>query len=581
MSDPVIFKELHLRNFLSFGNSFTKIDLTPGGSTLIVGENIDASGANGAGKTVLINAITYALFNKPFDNIALQRLINGTQNSKNTLMEVRLVFCRGDDTYEIHRTRGEQFNIKVTMNDDDITLDSVAGNDSLIEQIIGISYDLFTKIVIFSGNSTPFLQMPVAQQRQQIEELFNITMLTEKAAKLKEVIRETDSSISIQSAVIKEQESQISLYEKQLAAAEQRVVKWQSDWEAQILSLRDNLDKMQNIDIALEKELHAIVDDTEKKLASLSNTVTLQKRDVSTLTSELKKLEVEIGHLADDTCPYCLQAFADAKDKLGKLHASTREKNEKLIAAKSQLATNEEEIAVLKSIISDARANMTFDSVDLLLKAERMAESAVQKIEDLTNSSNPHIEALEQLQSCARTEISYSKIDELKRDIEHQQFLLKLLTDKNSFIRRKIINRTVPFLNSRLNSYTKELGLPHVVKFDTDMSCAVSEYGRELDFGNLSSGEKKRVNLALSLAFRDVLHHLHSRINCLFIDEIDASLDGAGVDNVFRLLKNKARDDRLGLWIISHRPEAVSRFDRTLTVRKENGFSRIVEEEYD
>jgi DNA repair exonuclease SbcCD ATPase subunit len=110
------------------------------------------------------------------------------------------------------------------------------------------------------------------------------------------------------------------------------------------------------------------------------------------------------------------------------------------------------------------------------------------------------------------------------------------------------------------------------------MSCTVSEYGRELDFGNLSSGEKKRVNLSLSLAFRDVLHHLHSRVNCLFIDEIDASLDGSGVENVFKLMKTKVRDEGLGLWIISHRPEAVGRFDRAVIVRKENGFSRIVSE---
>ena len=111
------------------------------------------------------------------------------------------------------------------------------------------------------------------------------------------------------------------------------------------------------------------------------------------------------------------------------------------------------------------------------------------------------------------------------------------------------------------------------------MSCTVSEYGRELDFGNLSSGEKKRVNLSLSLAFRDVLHHLHARVNCLFIDEIDASLDGSGVESVFRLLKQKSRDEGLGLWIISHRPEAIGRFDRTVTVRKQNGFSRIVSDD--
>ena len=126
--------------------------------------------------------------------------------------------------------------------------------------------------------------------------------------------------------------------------------------------------------------------------------------------------------------------------------------------------------------------------------------------------------------------------------------------------------------------YTKDFGLPHVVKFDDDMTCSVAEYGRELDYGNLSSGEKKRVNLSLSLAFRDVLHHLHAKVNCLFIDEIDASLDGPGVEAVFKVLKQKTRDDSLVTWIISHRPEAVGRFDRQMIVRKENGFSGIVQD---
>ena len=154
--------------------------------------------------------------------------------------------------------------------------------------------------------------------------------------------------------------------------------------------------------------------------------------------------------------------------------------------------------------------------------------------------------------------------------------MLKLLTDKNSFIRRKIINKTIPFLNTRLNYYTSELGLPHLVKFDDDMSCTVSEYGRELDFGNLSNGEKKRVNMALSLSFRDVLHHLHGKVNLMFIDEIDGgSLDDLGIDAITKMIKKKSRDDDIAIWIISHRPEMVGRFEHEITIQKENGFSSI------
>lgn len=579
MSTPLIFKEIQLRNFLSFGNSTTVIDLSTYGSTLIMGENVDAGSNNGAGKTTIINAICYAFYNKPFDNISLQRLINSTNNTKNTLMEVRLLFTKGEDEYEIYRCRGENFTIQVLMNGEDITLDSVTENDKAVQEIIGMSYELFTKIIIFSGNSIPFLMMPVSQQRSQIEELFNITLLTEKAIKLKEIIKTTEGSIAIQDAVIKEQEAQITLYNRQLKDAEQRVTKWEDDRARQLITLRDQLQLLDTVNMDEEKELHALVANLQKQETALNGKLSIAKKDRSTVSAEVKKLRDELKHLTEDKCPYCLQQYEGAAEKL-------IEKQELLATKETRLATLEEFIAKTDGEVSDLTGQrrqadqvMKFATLAEAVRAESNAQTAQQKIDDLGGAENPHTEALEQMKKHAVKKASYEELDGLRKELEHQQFLLKLLTDKNSFIRRRIINRTIPFLNHRLMHYTKELGLPHVVKFDDDMSCTVSEYGRELDFGNLSSGEKKRVNLSLSLAFRDVLHHLHSRVNCLFIDEIDASLDGSGVENVFRLLKQKTRDEGLGLWIISHRPEAIGRFDRSLIIRKENGFSRLVEED--
>lgn len=579
MSTPLKFNSIIIRNFLSFGNQNTLIDLTYAGSTLVMGENVDANSNNGAGKTTIINAICYALYNKPFDNISLQRLINSTNNSKNTLMEVRLSFTKGDDEYEIYRCRGETFNIQILMNGEDITLDSVSENDKLVQEIIGMSYELFTKIIIFSGNSVPFLLMPLAQQRQQIEELFNITLLTEKAVKLKEIIKTTEGSISIQEAIIKEQEAQVNLYNSQLKAAEVRVDRWEEDRVKQIKTIQEQLELTSQVNMEEEKELHALVGELSKQEKELINQQTILKRDKSVLSADVKKLSDELNHLTEDKCPYCLQQYEGAAEKLVEKQDIFEVKKKKLADTEEKIANLEVEIIELTNQRYEADQVMAFASLTDAIKAEANAATALQKIDDLKAAENPHIEALEQLRMQAVKVVSYETVDALRKDLEHQQFLLKLLTDKNSFIRRKIINKTIPFLNSRLMFYTRELGLPHVVKFDDDMSCTVSEYGRELDFGNLSSGEKKRVNLSLSLAFRDVLHHLHSRVNCLFIDEIDASLDGSGVDSVFKLLKTKVRDDGLSLWIISHRPEAVGRFDRSVIVRKENGFSRIVDDE--
>lgn len=579
MSSALQFKELHLRNFLSFGNSVSTIDLSNFGTTLIKGQNIDLSGENGCGKTTLINAICYALYNKPFDNISLQRLLNSTNSIKNTLMEVRLVFDKGQDEYEIYRCRGESFNINILKNGEDITLDSVTGNDKLVQEIIGMSYDLFTKIVIFSGNSAPFLMMPLAQQRNQIEELFNITMLTEKAVKLKELIKNTEANSQIKAAVIKELEKSKAEYERQVITAEQRVVRWESDRVEKIQSLRNERTKLDNINIEQEKELHSLIDVLSKSVDKLTVTGRQLLQEKNDLVKTISALTKEIEHLVNDNCPYCLQKFASAGEKLPEKESLLLQKDDRLKHVTELLIANQKERSDISDQIKEARQLMHFSCLADVIKAENNVQTADEKIEDLEKAENPHIDAVKHMKQHAVKDIPYADLDALKKEIDHQQFLLKLLIDKNSFIRKRIINKTIPFLNKRLIQYTKELGLPHIVKFDVDMSCTVSEYQRELDFGNLSSGEKKRVNLSLSLAFRDVLHHLHSKVNSLFVDEIDASLDSSGVENVFRLLKQKTRDDGLALWIISHRPEAVGRFDRTIVVRKENGFSTIVEDE--
>lgn len=576
MSQNFQFGKLILRNFLSFGNAYTEIDLTYSGTTLVNGENLDTGSANGSGKTSIINAICYALYNKPLDSISLQRLINSTNATKNTQMEVKLTFTKGDDEFEIYRCRGESTNIEIRMNGEDITLDSVSENDKFVEEIIGISYDLFTKVVIFSNNTIPFLQLPISQQRAQIEELFNITLLSEKAVLLREKIKRTESDINIQEAILKEQETAFNLHQRHLKEAKDRIEKWDNQRDRDVKEIETDLHDIEGIDFDAEQELHAAKDELQKEIAKVKSQIVPVDSEIKTLTKELSKHTSELSHLEDAKCPYCLQAFADAPEKLKELKEKIENKNTKLKELESTRAELTEILATTEESLTLISAEIKHTNLKELLNIRTNAVSLQTKLAKLKSDSNPHHEAYNSL-AHEHVEIAdYGKIDVLKGFLEHQQFLLKLLTDKNSFIRRRIINKTIPFLNSRLNEYTNALGLPHIVRFDPDMSCTVAEYGRELDFGNLSNGEKKRVNIAMSLAFRDVLHHLHSKFNALMLDELDGgAIDGVGMDLVIKLLKQKNRDDGTAVWLITHNPIATGRLDRDIIVRKENGFSSI------
>jgi DNA repair exonuclease SbcCD ATPase subunit len=576
MSSTLFFKELALRNFLSFGQNETIIDLSEPGTVSIEGLNLDQGGSNGSGKTTLINALCYALYNKPFDNISLQRLINSTNASKNTLMEVRLAFERAGDEYEILRTRGEQFTISITKNGDDITPGKgVTECDALIEDIIGVSYELFTKTIIFSGNATAFLQLPIAQQRAQIEELFNITLLSEKAAKLRELIKQTEGDLKVQEAVVKQQEVALELHQKQVQTAETRVERWDQSRRAEIADIERTLAVVGAVDFELEQLLHAEKAELSQEGAYLAAKLAPLRKDQQQLSKNVKDLMAEHAHLKDAKCPYCAQSFTDAPAKLKTVLDDIDTQSTKLVMVEQQVTEYNEAIKTQSTRLKEVVGSIQHTNLSELLAARENASVMRLKLNDLQTATNPHTDALEQLYVGDAPAVETDKVDALRKRLEHQAFLLKLLVNKDSFLRRRIINKTIPFLNERINTYTRQLGLSHIVRFDADMSCAVAEFGRELDFGNLSAGEKKRVNTALALAFRDVLHHLHAKSNLLLIDELDGQLDGAGIDAIIHLLKQKARDEDLGIYVISHHPAVAGRLDRTMIISKQHGFSTI------
>lgn len=574
-------QKISFRNFMSFGNDTTEISLATQGTTHIMGKNLDKGGSSGSGKTSIINAICYALYDKTPSNIGKERLINTTNNAKNTLMEVILEFKKDDtDEYKIRRTRGETSSITIFKNEKDITPDSVVNTNRFIEELVGISYELFNRVVLFSGNARPFLDLPVHEQRQLIEELLKITMLSTKAIVLKEDIKTCEKDIEISKIQIKQQEAQNELHRKHVKESEIRLTRWEEQHAKDIDNLKNQLSTISNIDWEDEEKNHKLADELRETIRQLVLEINPRVSQKSQLEKEIARLKKELSHLENDKCPYCLQKYADAASKKSVTTDFVVTTSNALEIITSEISDFETEMKQVKNDLALIEGMLKHGDLSAALKLRSNVENLNNNLERLENEQNPHIEAYESLLAEKEIKIDYDKLNELNKTLEHQKFLLKLLTDKNSFIRKRIISKTIPFLNKRISHYVGELGLPHSVSFLPDMSCEISEFGRGLDHGNLSAGEQKRLNLSLSLAFRDVLTHLHSPINTMFTDEIDGgSLSGVDLDRLIRLLKHLAWDNEICLFIISHRPEFEGRCDNNLFIQKENGFSSVISED--
>ena len=256
---------------------------------------------------------------------------------------------------------------------------------------------------------------------------------------------------------------------------------------------------------------------------------------------------------------------------------------EKIKAVESRLQTVEMEISKISNQILLEKQKMDqlpqkprviFNSKNELFEAKNLYEQLLKDLASEMEKPNPYEEQIAELKTSGLQPVSYENLNEYNKLREHQEFLLKLLTSKESFIRKKIIDQNITYLNARLNYYLNKLGLPHEVKFLNDLSVEIFFLGRELDFDNLSRGERTRLILGLSWSFRDVYESLNLPINLLFIDELlDSGLDTSGLENALELIKCMGRERNKNVFLISHKDELTCRVNNILYVRKENGFT--------
>jgi DNA repair exonuclease SbcCD ATPase subunit len=680
----ITLKNITLRNFLSIGQVTQAVDFDKQELTLILGENLDLGGdgaRNGTGKTTLIQGLSYALFGVPINSIRKDNLVNRT-NGKG--MMVTLEFSVNGIEYKIERGRKPNLLRFYVNNDLQKGVDDAQGENKetqhAIEKILCMSSDMFKHIVALNTYSDPFLALKSNEQREIIEQLLGITLLSEKAESIKQLLKDTKDNIQQEEFKVKAVEEANKRVKEQIESLKRRQGLWQKKHESDLAYLVAQYDELAKVDI--EKELLAhkelIIYNQQKKAQDEYNaliarsTAWQQKHDsdvsvahkayllkneydieselqawtnlkdwlhdeaeqksiatiIDTLNKSItkekkliEKLEREVKELEDHKCYACGQDFHDDKHE-----QVTKEKTTLLESAKTdldvletQLATNQSlvtklgtkptpsykteaeairhsgDVVNLKKVWEDKKQESNpfseqlnestpvvlgnqpithYDTEAEAVKHSSQVANIILQIENKSNENDPYSEQVAEMESNALQAIDFEAINRLTKTMEHQKFLLDLLVSKDSFVRKKIIDQNLSYLNARLTHYLDKIGLPHQVIFKNDLQVEITELGRELDFDNLSRGERNRLILGLSFAFRDVWESLYTPINTLFIDElIDSGLDTMGVENAIAILKDMSRRRQKSIWLVSHREELAGRVPNVLKVVKEGGFT--------
>ena len=574
-------KNLTVKNFMSVGNSTQGIDFDRKDLTLVLGENLDLGGdgsRNGTGKTTIINALSYALYGTALSNIRKDNLVNKT-NGKNML--VSLDFSVGGKDFKIERGRKPNLLRFFVNNQEQAVTDNAQGDSretqDAIETTLGLSHDMFKHILALNTYTEPFLSLKANDQRTIIEQLLGITQLSERADRIKELNKETKDAIQQEEFRIRAEQEANKRIEEQVESLKRRQTLWTTKHGDDIKELEKALKALQNIQIETEIQAHTdhkAWDQKRKDINELSGQISRVKLDVSREDKLAAKLSKEIETLEAHECHTCGQAFHDSK------HQQVLESKQTDLAAARQSGTEYSTLLSELETTHDSLGTlgkppkMFYDKESDAIQHQATVANLEQQIASKSAETDPYSEQITEMQQQALKEITYDTLNELTRLQEHQDFLLKLLTSKDSFIHKKIIEQNLSYLNARLTHYLDRVGLPHTVVFQNDLTVSIEELGRELDFDNLSRGERNRLILSMSWAFRDVFESLYQPINLLFIDEmIDNGLDTSGVENALALLKQMSRERQKSIWLVSHRDELAGRVENILKVVKEGGFT--------
>ena len=572
----IIFKSIRWKNFLSTGNAFSEIRLDASPATLIVG-------ANGAGKSTFLDAMCYALFNKPFRKITISQLVNAV-NEKDLLVE--LDFTIGSREYMVRRGRKPNvFEIYLNGIKTKEEASSVEQQKYLEQSILGLNYKSFTQVVVLGSSCfVPFMQLTPPNRREVIEDLLDIRifstmngLLKERVKGIKDTIREVEYQFELAKNKVETQQSLIAHLKEQSNANTARRKSEIINLETEIKDITILVDK----DLDLSKSYEKSLEDYQNVDASLSQLRLYESR----FKDKQKAFKKEYKFFeSNEHCPTCQQAITEElrTNKKSGITDQLKEVEEAAEKLRGELDSILVKIAEKNDIVKElSRCQQAIsESQREIQYRKRQIKAIEKKIDEATGSNSSLKKEKDKLKELAKDglKVEESLLDE-KKVRDNYNTVTNMLRDTG--IKSTIIKKYLPIMNQLINRYLKELDF--YVSFELDenfMETIKSRFRDEFSYASFSEGEKMRIDLALLFTWRTIAKMKNSaNTNLLILDEIfDSSLDTSGTDDFLKILHTVS--DNTNVFVISHKTESLQdKFASTLKVEKKQNFSVISKEE--
>ena len=566
------FKKIKWKNFLSTGNQWTEIDFEKSSTTLIIG-------SNGAGKSTVLDALTFVLFNKPFRKITKSQLVN-TVNEKDCNVEID--FTVGTRDYRV--VRGIKPSIFEIWVGDNMLNQTAAANDQqkyLETNILKLNYKSFTQIVVLGSSSfIPFMQLSAPNRREVIEDLLDIRIFSAMNGVVKDKLRHLRDNIKILELRKESLTDKVSMQKKFIEEIESR-------GKQDIKEKREKKDGFANEILnfithneELETEVTGLIEDQEKvtgaskTLLKLNNLKGKMSNKVSTLTKEHKFFTDNV------TCPTCTQnieesfrlnRIAEVETKAKELQDGYKELQFKIKSEQERelsFNTLSKEITKLNNDISQNNTKISGFQQQIT-----DLESEIQTLTDQLANRNIEHEKLTELRENLNT--TFDELVEKKEELSYKDYVYNLLKDGG--VKTKIIKKYLPLINKQVNRYLQMMDFYINFKLNEEFSETIeSPIHEDFCYASFSEGEKMRIDLALLFTWREVAAYKNStNTNLLIMDEVfDSSLDGTGTDEFLKIIRFVIKD--ANIFVISHKESLLEKFESVIQFEKLKGFSKML-----